>query len=940
LTSLTAQLAAGLELLIFAALTLSAWKEWHRRGGSAGWLVITFGSLAAVVGIAFALPSDPSGAWLLWFTKAMIALLFAFPYGMYRFSTAFARPSRRLDHLADAIALLVVVATAALPRFVPQGHNRPAWAAAYVFVFVAGWALLSGIAAVRLWRAGTKQPALARNRMRLMAEGSLLLMIALAAGTSTNTPPLALLVVQQASAVISALLLYAGYRVPTALRQRWRRPELAAFVAAEPDVMTVDRVADLSTGFLPWVARLLGGQAAILADDTQHALALYGVEPDGVQVVLEQLPALQPGDSPGAHARDLLIHRLRRGWLVVRLSAASPPVGRDEVELLARLGSLADLVLEFDGLLEVERAGRAKLAESERDLAEAQELAHLGSWHWDLDSDRVVCSGEMCRLLGREARLTSMTYLELVGYLHPKDRYVFLRLSDAARHHGEAFTLVHRIQRADGALRHVRTDVRVESDTSGRTARVKATGQDITDQKIAEDALAHSAFHDQLTGLPNRRLFLDRLEQVLLRRRRVPSQLAVLFLDLDRFKWINDSLGHGAGDRLLVTIANRLEVSARIGDTVARFGGDEFLVLCQDVDEAGAIGVAERLLQAISVPSSILGSETTPTASIGIVVTAATGDIDAESLVRDADTAMYQAKDRGRNRVALFGPEGRDRARKRLDLEASLRRAVTAGQMEVHYQPELDLLTGAVVGVEALVRWRHPERGLIPPSEFIPLAEETGLIIELGASVLASACRQAAAFAAGPIGPLTVAVNLSGRQLLDPNLRAEIRRILARTCVSPDQIRLEITESVLLADGDGSAQVLAGLKDLGLNISVDDFGTGYSSLSYLKRFPVDVLKIDRSFVTGVAENQEDHAIVASVTGLAHAFGLITTAEGIETEAQLDSLIGLGCARGQGFLWSPALPAEEVCEWISQHAAQRFFAEPVPALPTALMQTVD
>jgi len=870
-----------------------------------------------VVGLALVLSAHSSGPWVTWLGKVVTAAAFAVPYFLYRFSARFAAPSRRLDRVAASIASLVVALVVVVPGPALHDGGLVLWTPGYGAVFVAGWSVLSAMAIVRFSRAGAHQPPLARNRTHLMSLGVLLLGAAVGVVAVPVRPSTGPVVAAEIAALLGALSLYAGFVAPKVLRDRWRRSELAAFFTSDPVAMTANRAEEMSDWFLRWVRRLMGAHAAFLVDDAKGILRASNI--DTAEAARRQSELAEAGPDGTSKVGALLGRRLNGGWLVVVLSVASPSIGSDEVDLLGRLGARADLVLGFAALLDAERSGREQLTASERDLAEAQELAHLGSWRWDFSDDRVVLSTQMCRLLGREWAATELGWPELLGYLHTEDREVFRLQLQTARQHMVPFTSEHRICRSDGSVHHVRTNARVECDGEGRPLRVKASSQDITEQKNAEEALAHSAFHDELTGLPNRRLFLDRLEQALLDRRRGPARLAVLFLDLDRFKWINDSLGHGAGDKLLVTVTHRLEGAVRTGDTVARFGGDEFMVLCKGVaGESDAVRLAGRLREAISVPYSVEGLEITPSASIGVVVTPARGELEAESLLRDADTAMYQAKESGRDRVAVFGLEARARMRTRLDLDSNLRAALNSGQIEVHYQPEINLDNGEMAGVEALVRWRHPERGLVPPADFIPIAEETGLISQLGALVLASACRQAAEFEAGPIGPITVAVNLSGRQLRDPHLGDQISQVLAWTDIAPDRLRLEITESVLVADGDGSAQVLAGLKDLGVQISVDDFGTGYSSLSYLKRFPVDALKIDRSFVMGVADSAEDHAIVASVIDLARAFGIVTTAEGIETEAQLRTLRRMGCARGQGFYWSPALPPEEISEWVLAH----------------------
>ncbi|MBV8982420.1 MAG: EAL domain-containing protein, partial [Acidimicrobiia bacterium] len=438
--------------------------------------------------------------------------------------------------------------------------------------------------------------------------------------------------------------------------------------------------------------------------------------------------------------------------------------------------------------------------------------------------------------------------------------------------------------------------------------------RDTTERKTAEEALLHQAFHDALTGLPNRALFLDRLGQTLARRERRGSMTAVLFLDLDRFKWINDSLGHAAGDELLNQVSDRLRGAIRMGDSVARFGGDEFVVLCSELDgEWEAEAIADRIHAALSDQFSVAGRDLTVTASIGIVTTESASGATADSLLRDADAAMYRAKERGRDRVESYQRGMQTLALERLQMEGDLRRGIERNELRVHYQPVVRLTGTSMIGVEALVRWEHPERGIVAPGEFIPVAEETGLIRAIGAFVLTEACRQVAAWNRANLDrtPLSVSVNLSARQMSAADLTRLVLRSLNDSGLEPGLLCLEITESVLMEDVGASRTVLQSLKELGVRLGIDDFGTGYSSLLYLRRFPVDFLKVDRSFVSGLGHNSEDGAIVAGVLGLAHALGVGAIAEGVEEPAQADKLAALGCEQAQGFLWSKPLPADEL-----------------------------
>ena len=451
------------------------------------------------------------------------------------------------------------------------------------------------------------------------------------------------------------------------------------------------------------------------------------------------------------------------------------------------------------------------------------------------------------------------------------------------------------------------------SSVGGPHAGALITHVDVTTRHDAMDALAEAASRDALTGLANRSLLLEQLAEALAG----PGTMGVLFLDLDDFKLINDGLGHSTGDRLLREVAGRLRSVARPGDTVARLGGDEFVVLCEGV--AGAAELAARaaeLRDALAIPFAIGDQRRHVSASIGCRL--ADDGLDAETLLRDADVAMYHAKGEGKDRVAAFSDAMRGRRVRRLELSHELRRAIAEDALVLHFQPQVDLAMERLVGVEALARWTHPRLGPVGPDEFIPVAEECGLINELGAWVLRTATRQLAAWRGQPaLAALTMTVNVSVHQLSDPCFPEVVGNALEASGVPPAALCVELTETALMSAADGALDVLRALKALGVYVAIDDFGTGYSSLASLRRLPVEVLKVDRSFVDGLGTEPEDSAIVASVMSLAHAMGLHVIAEGVETPLQASELAALGCTVAQGYLFGPPMPAAGLAHWESR-----------------------
>ena len=560
------------------------------------------------------------------------------------------------------------------------------------------------------------------------------------------------------------------------------------------------------------------------------------------------------------------------------------------------------------------------MRESEERYSLAVNGANDGVWDWNLGSGEVYYSPRWSGLLGLAEDEVSSQPADWFDRVHPDD---LDRLRNEIKGHLEGrtehFESEHRMRHRDGSYRWMLSRGIAIREESGPAYRMAGSLTDIHGRKMTEQQLLHDAMHDALTGLPNWALFMDRLGIALAQaKRRGDHMFAVLFLDLDRFKNVNDSLGHTVGDRLLVAIARRLRKLLRPGDTVARLGGDEFAVLVSAIEgPADATRITDRIHEELGRAFDLEGHEVFTTASIGIAL-GSDGYDRPEEVLRDADTAMYRAKSLGKNRHSIFDQEMHQQAVELLQLETDLRRAVEREEFCLHYQPIISLASGEIEGFEALVRWRHPVRGLVYPNEFIPVAEETGLIVPIGWCVLREACQKMTEWHRRypSLQTMSINVNLSGRQFLQPDLDEQIRSILQDAHLDPSRLRLEITESMIMEDADSAVMKLEQLRDTGVQLHLDDFGTGYSSLSHLHRLPTHTIKIDRSFVSRMSESKDHTEIVATIVALARSLGMSAAAEGLETADQLARLRDLSCDYGQGFYISRPLDDQAASDLIA------------------------
>jgi diguanylate cyclase (GGDEF)-like protein/PAS domain S-box-containing protein len=670
----------------------------------------------------------------------------------------------------------------------------------------------------------------------------------------------------------------------------------------------------------------------------QDAVRVFGADGDAVDGVSEWVASTQAlttviaatgGDSTVAHLSEAVREALRlrsdhdraillelpvqdgtAGLLLVANNAAAANTVQDGLRTLASQVSLALESAELTQEMH-RRASEARFASLVQNSSDLITVL-------DADANVVYQSPSIQRVLGYEPDEVLGGPFEVLLHANEKGRLLRRLTNGALVPRTQPEVIECSLRHKDGSVRHFEI-LHTELHENGVVQEIVLNGRDVSERKAFEEQLAHQAFHDPVTHLANRALFNERVRHAVARARREQIGLAVIFLDLDDFKTVNDSLGHAAGDRVLLEVAQRLATGIRASDTAARFGGDEFAVLLEDVEgPQRAAETAERILEALARPLSLEHKDLTVRASLGISVVEAGTPTDAEELIRNADAAMYIAKGEGKGSYRVFEPAMHERVLDRLELRADLQRALGSDQFELYYQPVVRLEDGAVSGVEALLRWHHPERGLVPPDDFIPFAEETGLIIPLGRWVLREGCRQAKLIRQQVQSDraLSMSINLSVKQLLHSDIVADVREALAESGLEPSGLTLEITESVMMTDTELAVKRLGELKELGVRLAMDDFGTGYSSLSYLSRFPLDVLKMDRSLL-GAGASPVTSGLATAVLGLGETFGVEVVAEGIELPDQWTTLRDLGCEFGQGFYFARPMERQGLLDYLER-----------------------
>ncbi len=600
------------------------------------------------------------------------------------------------------------------------------------------------------------------------------------------------------------------------------------------------------------------------------------------------------------------------------------------------------------------RAGNAirSLRRSETRLMQAQQVAKMGSWDWDIVRDQVQWSNEIFRLFPIQREALDASFQSFLSFIHPDDRQRVNTAVDDALANKAPYLVEHRIINDDGSEISVEQQAEVVFGENETPLRMIGTIQDISDRKRTEKQIHQLAYYDTLTGLPNRGHFRKQAERALRSAKRNGHKLALIFLDLDAFKDVNDTLGHDAGDELLCTIADYLQHSIRTSDVVtklepedarqaslSRLGGDEFTILLPDLKEIEvAAKVSERILRQLRKPIKLQGQEFFITGSMGIALFPDDG-ISVDVLLKNADIAMYHAKQNGRNNYRFYTKHMDERVQLRLSMESKLKRALEKDELDLHYQAKVEICSGQIIGVEALLRWHNPEMGQVSPARFIPIAEETGLIVPIGEWVLSTACRQAMTWRQAGLSPGNIAINLSSHQFRRGSLIEKVTHVLASTGLDPRWLELELTESAIMENAEETIRVLNQLKKMGITLSVDDFGTGYSSMAYLKRFPLDVVKIDQSFVNDIATDVNDATIVTAIIALAHGLNLTSIAEGVETEQQLSFLRQHGCDQAQGYLINRPVPADQMEQLLRAELAKGIIA-PLPKRHSESMSAND
>jgi len=660
------------------------------------------------------------------------------------------------------------------------------------------------------------------------------------------------------------------------------------------------------------------GYACLCASSGRTALGLLGSESPNLIILDYTLPDMtgeelieRMGEQGRTIPFVLVTGKDDANLAVAMMKCGACDYLLKDISFLDRLPAVAARALHEAEIRERLRCAEISLRQSEMRLARAQKIARLGSWEWNPGSDEIYLSEELFRIFGLQPGESPRVGLKwLFRRIHPFDRPLVRKAFIGASGNCQPFNISYRITSCNEGEVIVNTQGEVEAGEDGQARLISGTTLDITARIQAESEIQHLINYDTLTGLPNRNLLHDRLSLTIAQAHREGHLVAVLSLDLDRFKWINETLGHRAGDRLLQSVAERLSACVRESDTLARLGGDEFVIVLAGVPCVENITlVAKKIQGLVAEPAFIESHEIYSTASIGIAVYPTDGE-DSHTLLKHSDLAMYQAKEFDRNNFQYFSAEMNSRARERMMLENSMRKALEREEFFLVYQPQVDVSSGRIIGVEALLRWDHPELGLIGPDKFIYLAEETGIIVPIGEWVMQAACRQNRAWQEQGLPPLRVSVNLSGKQFGQKGLDEMISATLMETGLDPQWLELEITESAIMKNAEVSSTILGKFREMGISLAIDDFGTGYSSLSYLKHFPITRLKIDRSFVEEITTNPDDAAIAEIIIAIAQTFKLSVIAEGVESRAQMEFLASHNCMEMQGYLFSRPVKAEQ------------------------------